>query len=74
MHVHRDTNKNKDIFIVVPYSKGLSENFKNICGKGGVQVHFKNNNTVKDLLVDLRDRDNVLNKGCVIYRYKCDHP
>ena len=30
---HQDTNKNKDIFIVVPYSKGLSKSFKNICGK-----------------------------------------
>ena len=34
---HRDTNKNKDIFIVVPYSKELSECIMNICGKVGAK-------------------------------------
>ena len=71
---HRDTNKNKGICIVVPYSKGLSESFKNICGKVGVQVYFKGSNTVKDLLVAPKDRDSIFNKGGVIYRYRCDHP
>ena len=58
---------------MVPYSKGHSESFRNICGKAGVQIHFKGNNTVKDLLVALMDRDSIFNKGGVIYRYKCDH-
>ena len=31
-------------------------------------------NTVKDLLVAPKDRDNTVNKGGVIYWYKCDHP
>ena len=69
---HRDTNK--DIFLVVPYSKGLNKHFKNICGEVGVQVHSKCSNTVKDLLVAPKDRDNIVNKGGVIYWYKCDHP
>ena len=40
----------------------------------GTQVHFKGNNTVKDLLVAPKGRDSIVNKGGVIYRYKCDHP
>ena len=51
---HKDINNTKYIFIVVPYSRGLSESFKNICGKTGVQVHLKGNNTIKDLLVALQ--------------------
>ena len=58
-----DTNKSKDIFIVVPYSKGLSKSFKNICGKVRVQVNIKGNNTVKDILVAPKDRDSIVNKG-----------
>ena len=38
-----------------------------------VQVHLKGNNTVKDLLVAPKDRDSIVNKGSIIYRYKCDH-
>ena len=46
---------------------------KNIGVKAGVQVHFKGNNTIKDLLVAPKDRDSITNKGGVISRYKCDH-
>ena len=68
----RDTNTNKNLFIVVPYSKGLSESLKNICGKVGGKAYFKGNNTIKDLLVAPQDRDSNVNKGGVIYRYKYD--
>ena len=71
---YRDTNTNKDTIIVVPYSKGLSKSFKNICEKVGVQVHFKGNNTDKDLLVAPKDRNSIVIKGSVIHRYKCDYP
>ena len=73
-NAHKDFNKTNDIFIVVPYSRGLSESFKNICVKAGLQVYFKGNNTIKDLLVPPKDRDSIANKRGVIYRYKCDYP
>ena len=59
--------------MVVPYSKGLIKNFKSICNKVGVQVHFKGSNTIKDLLVAPMDKDNITSKGGIIYRYKCHH-
>ena len=37
---HRNNNRN-NIFVVVPYSKDLSESFRNICSKAGVQTHSK---------------------------------
>ena len=40
-NMYRDKdNKTNNIYMVVPYSKGLSESFKNVCNKAGVQVHF----------------------------------
>ena len=46
---------------------------KNVCGKAGVQVQLNGNSTIKDLFVAPKDKDNITNKGGVIYRYKCDH-
>ena len=66
-------NKTKDIFIVVPYSRGRCESFKDVCGKAAVQVNFKCNNTIKDLLVAPKGKDNITNKRGFIYRYKFSH-
>ena len=52
-----NNKKNNNIHMVVPYTGGLTESFKNICNKLGIQVHFKGGNTVKNLLVAPRDRD-----------------
>ena len=51
--------------------KGLSESCKNICSKHGIEMYFKGGNTIKELLVHPKDRDNILQKSGVIYRYKC---
>ena len=58
-------------YIVVPYFKGLSESMKRTCIKHGVQVHFKGGNTIKNLMAS-KDKDPILKKSGVIYRYKCD--
>ena len=59
-------------YITVPYSKGLSESFKNTCKKYGIQVYFRGGRTIKDLLVVPKDRDHITKKSGIIYRYKCD--
>ena len=56
-------NKTKNINMVVPYSKGLSESFKSICNIAVVQVYLKGDNTIKDQLVAPKDKDNTANKG-----------
>ena len=38
----------------------------------GVQVHFKGGLTIKNLLMAPKDKDPILKKSGVIYRYKCD--
>ena len=63
-------NNNKP-YIVVPYVKGMSESCKNICRKHGIEIHFKGGSTIKDLLVHPKDKDTILQKSGVIYRYKC---
>ena len=57
--------------IVLPYIKGLSKSCKNICSKHDIQMHFRGGRTIKDLLVDHKNRDSILQKSGVIYRYKC---
>ena len=52
-------NNHNNINIVVTYTKGLSINFKNICGKVEIQVHFKRGNTLRSLLVAPEDKDNI---------------
>ena len=59
------------INIVVPYHQGLSESIKKTCKKYGIQVHCKGGHTIKNLLMAPKDKDNILNKSGVIYRYKC---
>ena len=58
--------------MVVPYYKVVSESLKRACSKHGVQVYFKGGITIKNLLVTPKDKDPILKKSEVIYRYKCD--
>ena len=56
---------------MVPYTKGLSESLKNICGKYGIQAYFKGNITTKQTLMKPNDQDPKDNKSGLIYSYKC---
>ena len=58
--------------MVVPYSKGIAESFKNICRKYGIQVYFKGGKTIKNLLVSPKDKDNIKKKSNVIYWFRCN--
>ena len=53
------SNSINRISITVPYNKGLSESFKNIGKKYGIQVHFKGGKTLKDELVAPKDKDHI---------------
>ena len=57
--------------IVIPYVQGLCESIKNICGKHGVDVHFKGGQTLKNILVSPKDKDSMASKNSVIYSYSC---
>ena len=53
----------------MPYTKGLSETFKNICSKHGIQMHFKEAKTIRDLLVTPKDKDTIFQESGFLYRY-----
>ena len=59
-------------YIVATYTKGLSESITNICKKYDIQVYFKGARTIKDLLVEPKDKDHITKKSGIIYRYRCD--
>ena len=61
-------SNNKKPHTVVPYTIGLSESCKNICCKYDIQMHFRGGTAIKDLLVNPRDRDSILQKRRVKYR------
>ena len=57
--------------MVVLYTRGLCESLKSICNKSGIQVHFKEGRTIKNLLVEPKERDSIIQKRGIIYRYEC---
>ena len=72
----KGTSKNSNTsikrpYIILPYEQGMSESCKNICRKHGVEIYFIGGSTIKDLLVHPKDKDNILQKSGVIYRYRC---
>ena len=67
-----NTSCNQRPHMVVPYTKGLSESFKNIYNKHRTQVYFRGSNTIKRLLMAPKNKDPITPKSGVIYRHKCD--
>ena len=59
--------------IVIPYTQGLCESIKRICGRYGIQTHFKGGITIKNLLVSPKDKDPMVNQSGAIYRYQCNN-
>ena len=62
----------KNSYMVVPYYQGLNESIRRSFKKYGVQVHFKGGLTIRNLLMVPKDKDHILKKSGVIYRYRCD--
>ena len=47
------------------------ESIKKICGRYGIQTHFKGGSTIKNLLVSPKDKDPMVNQSGAIYWYQC---
>ena len=60
-------------YVVIPYTQGLAESFKNTCGKYGIQTYFKGNTTIKQVLMKPKDQDPKNKKSGVIYSFQCNH-
>ena len=57
--------------IVIPYTQGLCESIKKICGRYGIQTHFKGGCTIKNLLVSPKEKDPMVSQSHAIYWYQC---
>ena len=68
---NRQTTKATIGQIVIPYTKGTAECIKHICSKYGIQVHFKGNITIKQILMKPIDQDPKDNESGLIYSYQC---
>ena len=58
--------------IVIPYTQGLCESIKKICGRYGIQTHFKGGCTIKNLPVSPKDKDPMVSQSDAIYWYQCE--
>ena len=58
--------------IVIPYTQVLCKSIKKICGRYGIQTHFKGSSTIKNLLVSPKDKDPMVSKSGAIYWFQCD--
>ena len=58
-------------YIVIPYTQGLCESVKKICGRYGIQTHFKGGSTIRSFLVSPKDKDPMVNQSGAIYWYQC---
>ena len=70
-HIPSGQPTKKKCHIVVPYSQGICESIKTICQKYRVQVYFKGETTLKNLLVSPKDNHTITKKSSVIYWFKC---
>ena len=76
-----DNNQNSNVMvnshtvgqIVIPYTKGIGKSIKQVCGKYGIQVHFRGNSTIKQALIKPKDQDPRDSKSGLIYSYQCNH-
>ena len=57
--------------IVIPYTQGLCESIKKICGRYGIQTYFKGSNTIRNILVSPKDKDPMVSKSGAIYWFQC---
>ena len=58
--------------ITVPYHQGLSESFKRTCKKYGIEVHLKGGHTIRNLLMNPKDRDPMLKRSGIIHSFRCN--
>ena len=69
-HNNRDRTNNKNIFIAVPYTRGLGEKLRKTCSTLiGIWVHFKGNNTIHTLLVAQKTRTPFSKKWASVEEY-----
>ena len=72
-NTHTNNTTNKDITLVVPYIKGISEKFKRLCKSIGIHIYFNGTNTLRIQSVNPKDKDQKIQKSGIIYHYKCPH-
>ena len=52
-------------------TQGLCESIKKICGRYGIQTHFKSGSSIKNLLMSHKDKDPLVKQSGAIYWYQC---
>ena len=69
----RNNTKSKG-YIVILDLQGLCASIMNICGRYGIQIYFKGNRTLKNILVSLKDKDQIHQKSGIIYWHMFQEP
>jgi hypothetical protein len=67
----KSKERDNEIFVVIPYTKGLSGDIRRICRSYGVKVVFKSGPTMRDRLVKVKDRLCIEKQSSVVYKIPC---
>ena len=59
-------------YVVVPYSKGVSERLRRVFGKHGISMYSKAGQTIRNVLVRLKDPLEPEEQCGVVYECDCD--
>ena len=57
--------------LYLPYVQGLSEKIQTVCKKIGVQTVFKTHGTLRQLLMNVKNKRSIMKKKKVVYRIPC---
>ena len=67
----KDTERQDDI--VIPYTKRLSEDIRRVCKDYGITVVFKSGPTMRDQLVNIKDKLCTDKQSSVVYKILCSY-
>ena len=65
-NIHTNNTTKRNITLVVPYMKAISEKFKKLYKSKGIQVHFKGSKTLRTQVVNPKDKDPKTQKSGII--------
>ena len=69
--VKEKTTDSNEVRIIIPYTKGMSEDIRRVCRSYGITTVFKSSTTIRGLLTRVKDKLSVEQESSVVYKVPC---
>lgn len=70
IHMNNERTNDKQ-YVVLPYIEGLSNKIKDIFKELPFNITYYNHSTIRNLFSRLKDKTEVLNDNCLVYKIQC---